>query len=76
MTEARRSDAQMTAGEYRNRHQQPQRWVSEQLQAHHWDGASHGGSVNHSALLEQASAIFGLDRNWARVGNPIVNGKL
>jgi hypothetical protein len=67
---------EMTASEYRSRYRQAQRWVSEQMTAHHWGGAASGQSVNIPSLQQRAAEMFGLDRHWQRVGNPIINGKL
>jgi hypothetical protein len=71
----------MTVGEYRQRHAQAEKWMSEQMQKYHWGGkgpAPAKGSLppNHDQLSKQAQEKFGLDPGWQSIGNPFTHGRL
>ena len=66
----------MTAGQYRARYRDAEKWVSEQAQAYQ-NQRGHTGAKepDWGELYRQAADKFGLDRNWHNVTNPIIHGK-
>ena len=67
----------MTVGEYRQRHAQAEKWMSEQRQKYQGtEGALRGDPPNQDQLSKQAQERFGLDPGWQNIGNPYIHARL
>jgi hypothetical protein len=68
----------ITVGEYRKRHAQAERWMSEQMQKYQASTGAKKGALppNHEQLSKEAQERFGLDPRWRSVGNPYTHGRL
>lgn len=69
---------QMTVGEYRQRHAQAEKWMSQQMQKYQSSPGAQKGALppNHADLSKQAQQKFGLDPGWQSIGNPYTHGRL
>ena len=68
----------MTVGDYRQRHAQAEKWMSQQMQKYQNSPGAQKGALppNHADLSKQAQEKFGLDPDWQSIGNPYTHGRL
>ena len=68
----------MTVGEYRQRHAEAKKWMSERMQEYQSSPGARKGALppNYEQLSKEAQKKFGLDPGWESIGNKYIHGPL